>query len=202
MGTYHEKVDAYIEKSAGFAKPVLNYIREVVHETSPLITESIKWGFPFFEYKGPVCQMASFKQYCSFGFWKATLLNDKNHVLKLGDQKAGNLGEIATIADLPAKEILIDLILQAIALNEQEVKVAKPKAAPAEKAELVIPEYFTEFLGTNPKALEVFYNFSYSHKKEYAEWILDAKSEATRQKRMETALEWIAEGKSRHWKYK
>jgi uncharacterized protein YdeI (YjbR/CyaY-like superfamily) len=201
MGNYDEKVDAYIEKSADFAKPILRYIREVAHEASPLLTESIKWGFPFFEYKGPVCQMASFKQHCALGFWKATLLNDTAKVLKIGDQKAGSLGDILSIADLPSKEILIDLILQGIALNEQAVKVTKPNAAPVEKTELVIPDYFIDFLATEQKAIEAWDKFSYSHKKEYAEWVVDAKSDATRQKRMETALEWISEGKSRNWKY-
>jgi uncharacterized protein YdeI (YjbR/CyaY-like superfamily) len=201
MGQFDSRVDAYIDKAAPFAKPVLEYIRQLVHEASPLLTESIKWGFPFFEYKGPVCQMASFKQHCALGFWKAALLNDPHHALKLGDAKAGSFGDIRSIADLPSKEILTDFILQAIELNEKEVKVERKKA-PAEKGELVIPDYFIDFLAAYPKAKEVFDNFSYSNKKEYAEWITEAKTDATRQKRMETAAEWLAEGKSRNWKYK
>ena len=201
MGQFDSRVDAYIDKAAPFAKPVLEYIRQLVHEASPLLTENIKWGCPFFEYKGPVCQMASFKQHCALGFWKAALLNDPHHALKLGDAKAGSFGDIRSIADLPSKEILTDLILQAIALNEKEVKVERKKA-PAEKGELIIPDYFIDFLAGHPKAKEVFDNFSYSNKKEYAEWITEAKTDATRQKRMETAAEWLAEGKSRNWKYK
>ena len=202
MEQYDSRVDAYIEKSADFAKPILTYIREVVHEASPLLTENIKWGFPFFEYKGPVCHMSSFKKYCALGFWKSRLLIDPDKVLKFGDEKAGSLGEIFTIADLPSKEALTALILQAITLNENDVKVAKPKPAPAAKAELVIPDYFIEFLTQDINAMAAWEKFSNSHKKEYVEWIVDAKSDATRQKRMETALEWIGEGKSRHWKYK
>ncbi len=202
MEQYDSRVDAYIGKSAEFAKPVLTYIRELVHEASPLIGETIKWGFPFFDYKGPICMMMAFKKHCAFGFWKADSLNDPNHVIKLGDEKAGSFGNILTIADLPAKETLIDFILQGIERNEKGVKfIIAKKKTPAEKSELVIPDYFLEFLSQNLAARNTFDNFSYSHKKEYVEWIIDAKTDATRQKRMETALEWIGEGKSRHWKY-
>ena len=200
MEKFDPRVDAYIAKSADFAKPILEYIREVVHEASPTITESIKWGFPFFEYKGPVCHMSAFKQHSALGFWKASLLKDPNHVLKFADAKAGSFGEIKTIGNLPHKQILIDFILQAIALNENDVKVV-PKKVPAEKKELIIPDYFIQFLAEDQKTVENFYNFSNSQKKEYVDWIIDAKSDETREKRMATALEWISEGKSRHWKY-
>ena len=203
MEQYDSRVDAFIEKAADFAKPILEYIREIVHETSPLLMETVKWGFPFFDYKGPVCQMAAFKEHCSFGFWKATLLNDPDNALSIGDGSAGSFGRITKIEDLPSKEILQDFIRQAIALNESGKKTPEAiKKASAPKTELVIPEYFTEFLKTYPNASLNFDRFSYSHKKEYVEWIVDAKSDATRQKRMETAAEWLAEGKSRHWKYK
>ncbi|MDB4904943.1 MAG: hypothetical protein JWQ63_4224 [Mucilaginibacter sp.] len=200
MEQYDNRLDAYIEKSAEFAKPILKYIRALVHEASPLLTETIKWGMPFFDYKGTVCQMSAFKEHCAFGFWKASLLKDTHHVIKIGDESAGSIGRIYSIDDLPPKEILTDLILQAIALNEKGVKVPEKKVS-SEKAELIIPDYFTDFLAKDPKAKEIFDKFSYSHKKEYAQWITEAKSETTRQKRMETAAEWIAEGKSRHWKY-
>ena len=203
MEQYDSRVDAFIEKAPDFAKPILEYIRELAHETSPLLMETVKWGFPFFDYKGPVCQMAAFKEHCSFGFWKAKLLNDPHNALSIGDGAAGSFGRIAKIEDLPSKEILQDFIRQAIALNESGKKtpVAEKKAM-APKAELIIPEYFTHFLTTYPNASFNFDNFSYSHKKEYVEWVVDAKTAATRQKRMETAAEWIAEGKSRNWKYK
>jgi uncharacterized protein YdeI (YjbR/CyaY-like superfamily) len=203
MEQYDSRVDAFIEKAADFAKPILEYIREIVHETSPLLMETVKWGFPFFDYKGPVCQMAAFKEHCSFGFWKATLLNDPYNALSIGDGSAGSFGRITKIEDLPSKEILQDFIRQAIALNESGKKTPEAiKKASAPKTELVIPEYFTEFLKAYPNASFNFDKSSYSHKKEYVEWIVDAKSDATRQKRMETAAEWLAEGKSRHWKYK
>jgi uncharacterized protein YdeI (YjbR/CyaY-like superfamily) len=201
MEKYDSRVDAYIAKSADFAKPVLEYIRDIIHEAAPMIDETIKWGFPFFDYKGPVCQMAAFKQHLAFGFWKASLLNDPAKVIKQGDASAGSLGRITSIADLPSKEILINLIQQAIAINEKGEKVAK-KPVPAERAKLETPQYFVDLLAKDPKAISEFNRFSPSQKREYAEWITEAKTDATREKRMETALEWIAEGKTRNWKYK
>ncbi len=199
--THDPRVDAYIAKSADFAKPILEYIRQLAHDTSPLLTETIKWGFPFFEYNGPVCQMAAFKNHMALGFWKARLLNDPHSALKFGDEKAGSLGVIKSIGDLPSKEILTDFILQAVELNKNDIKLAPKKAAPAEKKELTAPDYFIAALAQSATAMYKWENFSPSHKKEYIEWLLDAKTEATRQKRMDTALEWISEGKSRHWKY-
>lgn len=203
MEQYDSRVDFFIDKAPDFAKPILDYLREVIHETSPLLTETIKWGFPFFEYKGVVCQMGAFKEHCSFGFWKASLLDNPDGALIIGDGAAGNFGRLTKIEDLPSKEILQGFIKQAIALNESGKKTPETiKKASALKTELVVPEYFTEFLTTYPNASFNFDRFSYSQRKEYVEWILDAKTDATRQKRVETAAEWIAEGKSRHWKYK
>ncbi|WP_374951852.1 YdeI family protein [Mucilaginibacter sp.] len=200
MQKFDNRVDDYIARATEPAQEVLNYIREMVHEAAPGITETMKWNTPFFDYKGPVCQMATFKNYSSFGFWKATLLDDQHGALKIGDGKAGSFGPIFTINDLPAKEILTGLIKQAIALNENGAVVAK-KTFPA-KAELPVPDYFIEALKTNPEALFTFEKFSPSQKREYIEWVTEAKTDATRDKRLQTALEWIGEGKPRHWKYK
>jgi len=201
MEQYDNRIDAYIAKSADFAKPILQHIRKVVHETSPLITENIKWGMPFFEYKGTLCQMAAFKQHCAFGFWKASRLNDPDHLLNPGEEAAaGSFGRVNSIADLPTEAVLRAFILQAMELNESGVRIAKPKAN-TEKKELVVPDYFIHVLNENPAAKEAFEKFSYSHKKEYLQWITEAKTDATRQKRMEQAMEMMSEGKSRNWKY-
>jgi len=202
MEQFDPRVDAYIEKSAAFAKPILEHIRKIVHNASPLITENIKWGMPFFEHKGQVCQMAAFKQHCAFGFWKASRLADPNHLLNPGEEaSAGSFGRINTLDDLPKDDALKDFVLQAIKLNESGEKVPAVKKAPAEKKELVVPDYFTSLLEEYPKAKEAFEKFSPSHKKEYVEWIVDAKTNATREKRINQAVEMMSEGKSRHWKY-
>jgi hypothetical protein len=131
MEQYDNRVDAYIERAADFAKPILEYIRQVVHEASPLITEGIKWGMPFFDYKGPVCQMAAFKQHCAFGFWRWSLMSgDSNHT---SDAAAGSFGRVTTIADLPAKEILMAYVLQGIELNEKGIKKLNRKRHPPKK---------------------------------------------------------------------
>jgi uncharacterized protein YdeI (YjbR/CyaY-like superfamily) len=166
-----------------------------------LITETIKWGMPFFDYKGSVCHMAAFKQHCAFGFWQASRLDDPQHLLRKGEEaSAGSFGRINSLADLPPNEAIISFVLQAIKLNE--VKVKSPvKKATTQKAEIPMPDYFMDVLKDNPAALTAFEKFSPSHRSEYLEWIVDAKSDATRQKRMETAVEWLVEGKSRNWKY-
>ncbi len=201
MEQYDSRVDAYIAKSAPFAQPILQHIRQIVHQASPLITETIKWGMPFFDYKGSVCHMAAFKAHCAMGFWKGSRLNDTHHVLNTNDESAmGSFGRITCIGDLPNDEALIDLIQQAITLNEQGVKVHIRKA-PAEKKELIVPDYFIHFLSHHPKAQETFEQFRPSHKKEYVEWITEAKTDATREKRMQQAVEMMSEGKTRNWKY-
>jgi uncharacterized protein YdeI (YjbR/CyaY-like superfamily) len=199
---YDERIDAYIGKSAPFAQPILEYIRQLVHAASPLITENVKWGMPFFEYKGPVCMMAAFKQHCAFGFWKASRLDDPNHLLNPGeDAAAGSFGRVYTLADLPAEEAIKDFILQAIKINESGVKTPAIKKSPAEKKPLEVPDYFLTLLEEHPKAKETYEKFSPSHKKEYVEWIVDAKTDATREKRLAQAMEMMSEGKSRMWKY-
>lgn len=200
---YDERIDAYIEKAATFAKPILEHIRKVVHETSPLLTETVKWGMPFFEYKGPVCMMAAFKQHCAFGFWKASRLNDPNHLLNPGeDAAAGSFGRVYAISDLPDDDALRDFILQAIEINSSAKNASPVKKAPVEKKELVVPDYFVDRLNEHPKAKETYEKFSPSHKKEYVEWIVDAKTDATREKRLTEAMQMMEEGKSRMWKYR
>jgi uncharacterized protein YdeI (YjbR/CyaY-like superfamily) len=201
MEKKNPEVDAYIEKSAPFAKPILNHLRRLVHAANPAITETIKWGFPNFEYKGLVCHMASFKQHCSFGFWKASLLTDSQEVLaQLGKTAMGHLGQIKSVADLPPDQILIDYIREAIRLNEENRKVAA-KAPAGERKDLQVPDFFLEALNQHSAALNTFQNFSRYQQKDYVEWLLDAKTEATRNKRLATAIEWLAEGKIRNWKY-
>lgn len=203
MGTYDSRVDVYIEKSAEFAKPILNHLRELIHRASPGITETIKWSFPHFDYKGTVCSMASFKQHCAFGFWKSSLLPDPHNLLSTDVESAmGQFGRITSLNDLPADEILLEYISNAVLLNETGVKLPKKRKASGVSEEPVSPDYLSEALSHNPAAQNTFENFSNSHKREYIEWITEAKTEATREKRLATTILWLTEGKSMHWKYK
>lgn len=198
--TTNARIDAYIEKSAPFAKPILQHIRALVHQACPGATETIKWGMPFFEYKGIICNMAAFKNHCSLGFFKAGQMQNAPELQSNNKDAMGHLGKITSLQDLPADEVLVGYIKEAASLNEAGVKKATPKKT-AEKKELTIPEEVIQALETNTAARDTFNNFPYSHKKEYVEWITEAKTEATRTKRINTMLEWVAEGKGRNWKY-
>ena len=202
MAIKEKKIDAYIAKAADFAKPILNHIRELVHKTCPDVEEKVKWGMPFFDYKGEMlCHMASFKQHAVMGFWKASLMKDPILVENAKSETAmGHLGKIISLKDIPSDKKITGWIKEAMELNDKVIKLpAKPK--PVAGIEIVVPDYFTKALAKNKKAKQVFESFPYSHKKEYVMWITEAKTEETRNKRMATALEWMAEGKSRLWKY-
>jgi uncharacterized protein YdeI (YjbR/CyaY-like superfamily) len=192
-----DRVDAYIANSADFAKPVLTHFRALVHKACPEAEEKIKWGFPNFDYAGKtMASMASFKEHCSIGFWKASLIKGLEAADKAG---MGSLGRITGLKDLPSDKKILGYLKEAMVLNEKGIKVVK--ARPEPKKALDTPDYFQKALHKNKQALQVFEAFSPSKKRDYIEWITEAKTEETRLKRMTTALEWIAEGKSRNWKY-
>jgi len=200
MGKKDNRIDQYILNASPFARPILMHFRELVHYACADVEETMKWSFPHFDYKGEMmCSMASFKQHCAIGFWKASLMKDAKK-MKDGNQEAmGHFGRITSMDDLPPDKKIIANIREAMQLNDKGIKLAPRKKT--ETKDLVIPPLFIAALNKNKKARQVFENFSPSHKKEYAEWIGEAKTEATRNKRIETALEWISEGKQRHWKY-
>ena len=199
MPTKDPRIDAYIAKSGDFAKPILKHIRKLVHAACPDVEETMKWSFPHFDHKGMLCSMAAFKQHCSFGFWKGELILGKGPGGADGEGM-GHFGRLTSLADLPSDKALLGYIRKAVELNEAGVKKPAPPR-PKVRKELVVPDYFTAVLKKNKKALATFEGFSYSHKKEYVEWITEAKQEETRARRMKTTLEWLAQGKPRHWKY-
>ncbi len=203
MAKKDPRVDAYIEKAADFAKPVLKHLRKLIHEANPEVEETIKWGMPSFDYKGPFCSFAAFKQHAVFGFWKGTLIKDPKNYLQeranQGGEAMGNLGRITGIKDLPPDKAIIDFVKQAKKLNDEGVKL--PPKAKAPKAAVVVPDDLKKGLARNKKAKEVFEAFSQSQQREYVEWLDEAKTEETRSKRLFTAIEWISEGKIRNWKY-
>jgi uncharacterized protein YdeI (YjbR/CyaY-like superfamily) len=189
------RVDAYIENSAEFARPILHHLREVVHSACPDVQETMKWSSPHFDYRGPLCGMAAFKEHCAFGFWKGSLIIENP-----SDTAMGQLGRIARIWDLPPKKTLTSWVRKAMKLNEEGVKV--PRAKPAKKQDIQLPQDLRQALAKNARARSTFEAFSPSHKREYVEWIEEAKRPETRARRLTTAVDWMAEGKSRHWKYR
>jgi len=198
MPSTDPRVDAYIEKSADFANPVLVHLRELIHKTCPNVTETLKWSMPSFEYKGILCGLASFKNHCTLMFWKQSLLEQS--AFPAEKTAMGSFGRITSLKDLPSDKVLVSLIQQAMELNEKGIKVPK-KAAANEKEELVVPDVLTAALKKNKAARETFENFPYSCRKEYVQWITEAKTDATRDKRLATTVEWLSEGKRRNWKY-
>lgn len=204
MGKKDRRIDAYIEKSKDFAKPILKHVRELVHKAVPETEETMKWSMPHFDYLGEMMMgMSAFKEHMAIGFWKGSIMNDPDKILDVGREQAmGHFGRITSLKDLPSDKIMIKYIKEAARLNKEGIKLPpKKKASAKDKKEMDVPDYFTKALGKNKAAKKVFDEFSYSKKKEYIEWLTEAKTEATRDKRLEQAIEWISEGKTRHWKY-
>lgn len=200
MGTRSERIDTYLAEAPEFARPILERLRELVHRGCPEVEETIKWGAPHFEHHGLLAGMAAFKRHVSFGFWKGKLLDDPHGLLEAkGFGGSGNL-RLASPEDLPSDEVFLDYLRQAVELNEHGVKL--PRSARAEeRPEIEVPDDLRAALAENPAARETFERLGYSQRKEYVEWITEAKRDATRRKRLATAIEWLAEGKHRNWKY-
>ena len=199
--THNPKVDAYAEKIEDFAKPILAHLRALIHETCPEVVEEIKWGNPHFDYKGDMmCIFAAYKKHCSFTFYKDALMKDARLKANDGLPAAKRfMGKLTSVADLPSDQELKAWIKEAMALNEQGLKL--PVREPKTPKEVGVPAAFAEKLKANPEIAKIFESKSASFQKEYNVWIGDAKTDATRDKRIEEALAWIAEGKGRFWKY-
>ena len=196
MGQRDARVDAYIESAAPFAQPILTHLREVVHAACPDVEETLKWRSPSFEYKGMLCGMAAFKQHCVFGFWKHDLVTGKSD---RADEAMGSFGRITSVKDLPARKLLTGYVRKAMELNDEGIKAPRTKTVP--KGPLRVPDDLAAALRRNARARATFEGFGPSHKREYVEWIVDAKREETRKRRLATALEWMAEGKTQNWRY-
>ncbi len=180
MGKRDPRVDAYIAKAADFAKPILEFIRDAAHTAIPDVRETMKWSSPFFEHNGTLAMMAAFKEHVRFGFWR----------------RMKGIEKITSVKDLPSKKELVAMFREAD---------ANPKSAPARKkapkAELDTPKDLGAALKKNKTAANAFDAFPPSHRREYILWIVEAKTDETRKRRLDQAIEWIAEGKPRNWKY-
>jgi uncharacterized protein YdeI (YjbR/CyaY-like superfamily) len=194
--TRDPRVDAYIERQAEFARPILQHLRQAIHAACPEAEETLKWSMPAFMYKGQIlASMAAFKAHATFGFWRA-----KEVLGETGAERdaMGQFGKLASVSDLPPDDVLAGLIRQAMAATEQG-RPARPKAAP--KPELATPHDLSAALAANPAARATFDSFSPSARRDYVEWVVDAKRPETRAGRVTRAVEWMAEGKKRNWKY-
>ena len=199
MGSKDPRIDTYIEKAEPFARPVLKKVRALFHKGCPKLEETIKWSAPSFDYNGMLGGMASFKQHVSYGFWKAKLMDDPEGILKTAPGQSNFSFKASSLADLPDEKVLIAYVKEAKRLNDEGVKAPAKKRKSQKTIE--VPDYFQKALSKNKKAKLTFDAFPYSKRRDYVEWLTEAKRDATREKRLATAIEWLAEGKSRNWKY-
>jgi len=198
MASKDPRIDAYIARAASFAQPILRHVRKLVHQGCPQVQETIKWSMPHFDYYGIMLGMAAFKEHCSIGFWKGELILGKHAG---SDGGMGHLGKLTRLKDLPSDKRFTEYVRKAAELNKQGIKKPadlKPRAA---RTKLTIPEYLRAALRKNKKAAAAFEGFSYTNKKEYVDWLTEAKREETRSQRLRTTILWLAEGKVRNWKY-
>jgi uncharacterized protein YdeI (YjbR/CyaY-like superfamily) len=189
------RIDEYIEKSRPFAKPILTRLRALVHDGCPDVEETMKWSFPHFMHHGILCSMASFKAHCTFGFWKEELMARAPDAPNDGQFK-----RITSVKDLPTRAAFLRMVREAAELNEQGIKPQSRLAAPKSRS-VRAPADLLAALRNNPAARAAYDEMSPSHKREYIEWITEAKRNETRKRRVADAVEWMAEGRIRNWKY-
>lgn len=198
MQNQDSRVDAYIAKSADFAQPILTHLRTLIHNACPEVEEGIKWSMPFFSHRGAtLCMMAAFKQHCSFRFWlyKQVLGDDAD------EDGMGQFGKLTSLQDLPSDKQLTTYLRKAMKLSEAGIKMARRKASARPPPQL--PDELAALLArkSHLAAKKTWAGFGPGAQREYVDWITEAKTDVTRQKRIATTLEWLSEGKQRNWKY-
>ena len=192
------RVDAYIAKAAPFARPILIRLRRAVHKGCPDVVETLKWSVPAFEYHGILCGMAAFKAHCLFNLWKAPLVKEQG-LPEAAASALDRIGRLTSVKELPPERVLVQIIKKAAAVNKAGLKA--PRVAKAAKAPARIPADLKAALAKRPAVATTFTAMSPSHKREYVEWIMDAKGADTRERRVVQTVAWVSEGKSRNWKY-
>lgn len=196
--TSSKAIDAYISKLDPAIAPIVRTVRSVAFEACPMLEEALKWGMPTLSHHGIVAQIAGFKQHARLAFWKGSLLESEWLELA-GDARVMGIRRMEKPEDIPPEEVLVDLFVRAVDLN---VRGIKPDALRTHKrAPLEAPDWFVAALQAAPPALSVFEAMPPSHKREYIEWLVDAKRDETRLRRLKQAVEWIGEGKQRNWKH-
>jgi uncharacterized protein YdeI (YjbR/CyaY-like superfamily) len=190
------RIDSQIEKAAPFAQPILHRLREIMHSASPDIEEAIKWGMPAFLYRGKIlANMAAFKSHAVFGIWRGPEADKESG---RAAEAMGSLGRLTSLNDLPPTETLLRMIRDAMAAIDAG---APRRAASKARPELAVPDDLGAAIRANAAAHKVFESFAPSHRRDYVEWIISAKRDDTRARRIEQAVAWLSEGKKRHWKY-
>ncbi len=197
MAKTNARIDAYIDKAEVFAKPILTHLRALVHQACPDVEEAIKWSMPFFTLGGKnLANMAAFKEHAAFGFWEGLGVKTPK-----ADEAMGHFGRIRSLDDLPDEDELVALI-RSVAERLRTQSVTPKKAKPKPVKVPVKPQDFAKAIAANPDAQQTYDGFPPGHRRDYIEWVTEAKRAETRNKRIATAVEWMAEGKDRNWKYR
>ena len=196
MPSHDKRIDTYIAKAAPFARPILTHLRAVVHTACPDVEETLKWGAPAYTHHGILCITAAFKAHCALVLWRAPLIVG---AAKSRDAR-GHFGRLTSVRDLPSKAVLVGLLKQAVKLNESGAKPSQRAKGKAKKP-VATPVDLTAGLKKSAKARAAWAEFSPSAKREYIDWITEAKRAETRAERLKTTLQWVAQGKQRNWKY-
>lgn len=199
MATKDPRVDAYIEDAGAFARPILTHLRKLIHQGCPDAKETIKWGSPFFEYKGVLCGLAAFKAHCSLFFWRDIDVSQWLPKTNTAGAGMGQFGKLSSLAELPKDSVILTCMRAAV--EQRNSPKSKAKRARQPGKELPVPDDLKKALAKNKKAAETFKAFAPSHRREYIDWITEAKRPETREQRVQTTVGWVAEGKQRNWKY-
>ena len=194
------RFEAKIKAAEPFAQPILRHLRALVHEACPGVRETVKWGHLCFEREAIICMIGAFRQHCAFRFWhggmRAVLAEDG--VTELSAMSS--FGRITRVADLPSDRKMLGYLRHAVALAESGVP-ARRRRPTRVKPETKVPAELAAALKANPVAAATFAKLSPGGRRDYVDWIGEAKREATRSNRLATTVAWLAEGKARDWKY-
>ncbi len=205
---YSAAVDKYIENKAPFAQAILRHVRELIHQAVPEVEETIKWSMPFFVYRGIIlANISGFKQHCNVGLWGKEITAALREEGTVSGESMGSFGRIEDLKDLPSDAKLLDYFrcaAAAIDSGQRTKSIERPSRTTAErvaKPEQMVPAELAAALKKNQAAQKVFDGFAPSHRREYIDWIDQAKREATRLQRVTQTVGMLAEGKRRNWKY-
>ncbi len=199
MATKDPRVDAYIAEAPEFARPILKHLRKLIHQGCPSAVETIKWGSPFFDYHGLLCGLAAFKGHCSLFFWRDIDIGNLLPKTNTSGAGMGQFGKLTSLADLPDDSVILTCVRRAV--EQRDSPASKPKRARQQAKEMPVPTDLKKALSTNAKAAATFKDFAPSHRREYIDWIEDAKRPETRDRRLQTTLQWLTEGKPRNWEF-
>lgn len=202
MSQSSKQVDQYIKNAPEYAQPILVKIRKAFHKGCPELEETIKWGIPYFVCDGMLGGMAAFKKHVGFGFWRSNELDDPAGLFETGTGAKQSMctAKVHNLKELPTQKVLVDYVRRAVKLNRADSSKPKKKS-PKKKITTRTPADLAALLKKNKPAKVTFDALAPSHKRDYIQWITEAKRDATRQQRLKTTIEWLAEGKRRNWKY-